>query len=125
MQGLKKIVHAAMPGTRSMGGTPSVSPELRWQRFFPTPPEPSPQAQAKSVRKEMLGFLILGPASAALMVYDLIFGLEHHEPHPIPPYPWMRVRRVPGMPWGEDCLLEYDPLVAKEWPPAEGLPEKH
>ncbi len=60
----------------------------------------------------------------------------------------MRIRRLPGMPWGEDALLEFHPLVssihwgllqhrlqtraahpglqvAKEWPPAEGLPEKH
>jgi len=44
----------------------------------------SAQAQ-KNLRKEMIGFLILGPASAGLMIYDLIFGLEHHEFHEIPP----------------------------------------
>jgi len=42
------------------------------------------QAQ-KNLRKEMIGFLILGPASAGLMIYDLIFGLENHEFHEIPP----------------------------------------
>lgn len=31
------------------------------------------------------------------------------------------MRRLPGMPWGEDSLFEYHPHVAKEWP----LPEGH
>ena len=59
--------------------------ESNWARFFPKPPEPSPHEAQKSVRKEMIGFLLLGPASASLMIYDLIFGLEHHEYHTIPP----------------------------------------
>lgn len=33
----------------------------------------------------------------------------------------MRIRRVPGMPWGEDALFEYHRYVASEWP----LPEGH
>jgi hypothetical protein len=33
----------------------------------------------------------------------------------------MRMRRVPGMPWGEDALFEYHRYVAPEWP----LPEGH
>lgn len=68
-----------------MGGTPSVTAETRWARYFPKAPEQTPAEVNKNVRKEVIGFLILGPASAALMVYDLIWGLEHHEPHPIPP----------------------------------------
>lgn len=76
------------------------------------------------MRKEVIGFMILGPASAALMVYDLIWGLEEHHEVTVPPYPWMRIRRLPGMPWGEDGLFEYHRNVATEWPPAEGLPEK-
>jgi len=42
----------------------------------------------------MIGFLILGPASAGLMIYDLIFGLEHHEYHEIPP--WVRILQIFG-----------------------------
>mmetsp|Transcript_4975 Transcript_4975/g.12214 ORF Transcript_4975/g.12214 Transcript_4975/m.12214 type:complete len:127 (-) Transcript_4975:344-724(-) len=126
MQALRKVVSNAVPmGTRAMAGGPSVSAEARWAQYFPKAKAETPTETAKNVRKEMIGFLLLGPASAALMVYDLIFGLENHEPHPIPPYPWMRIRRLPGMPWGEDGLLEFNPLVAKEWPPAEGLPAKH
>ncbi len=68
-----------------MGGGPSISAEARWARYFPKPPEPTQQEVQKNVRKEVIGFLILGPASAALMVYDLIWGLEHHEDHVIPP----------------------------------------
>jgi hypothetical protein len=70
---------------RHMGGAPSVTPEARWARYFPEAPDPTPAELQKSVRKEIIGFLILGPASAALMVYDLVFGLEHHEFHAIPP----------------------------------------
>ncbi|KAL6747986.1 hypothetical protein V8C86DRAFT_1211766 [Haematococcus lacustris] len=126
MQALRKTAQVALQGVRRMGGgAPSITPEARWQAYFPKAPEGTPQENQKALRKEVIGFMILGPVSAAFMVYDLIFGLEHHEPHPIPPYPWMRIRRLPGMPWGEDGLLEFNPLVAKEWPPKEGLPEKH
>ncbi|KAF5828149.1 hypothetical protein DUNSADRAFT_18122 [Dunaliella salina] len=118
MQGLRRVAQQVLPaGVRRMGGG-GVSSEQRWAPYFPKAPEPTPQQAQKNLRKEMIGFLILGPASAGLMIYDLIFGLEHHEYHEIPPYPWMRIRRTPGMPWGEDGLLEWKPLVAKEWPPA-------
>ncbi|KAJ9528980.1 hypothetical protein QJQ45_000544 [Haematococcus lacustris] len=101
MQALRKTAQVALQGVRRMGGgAPSITPEARWQAYFPKAPEGTPQENQKALRKEVIGFMILGPVSAAFMVYDLIFGLEHHEPHPIPP-------------------------VAKEWPPKEGLPEKH
>jgi hypothetical protein len=98
-------------GTRAMAGAPSISPAARWSQYFPKAPgnavlrcnccchlsiinkalltctaaEPTPQQLQKNIRKEVIGFVLLGPISAALMVYDLIWGLEHHEPHPIPP----------------------------------------
>lgn len=74
MQALRKVVQAAVPGTRSMAGAGAQTCEARWAKYFPQPPVSQAQAQ-KSVRKEMIGFLLLGPASALAMVYDLVFGL--------------------------------------------------
>lgn len=54
-----------------------------------------------------------GPVGAAFMFYDFVVGLEEESHHVIPPYPWMRIRRVPGMPWGDDGLFESHPRVAK------------
>jgi hypothetical protein len=114
------VLGLAPMGTRSMAGAPSVSPAARWSQYFPKAPgkpgnklyrfwwepfvnhhhclafpcnvaEPTKQEVSKKVRKEMIGFILLGPISAGLMVYDLIFGLEHHEPHPIPP--WVHTRQ--------------------------------
>jgi len=107
------------------GSGPHSTTAHVWGPYFAKPATLTKQQEQKGLRKEVIGFLILGPASAALMIYDLIFGLEHHEPHPIAPYPWMRIRRLPGMPWGQESLFETESLVAKEWPPAEGLPAKH
>lgn len=76
MQALRKVVQNAVPqGTRSMAGGSSVTPEARWGVYFPKATLETTPETAKAVRKEMIGFLLLGPASAALMVYDLIFGL--------------------------------------------------
>ncbi|MEW5306284.1 MAG: hypothetical protein WDW36_008757 [Sanguina aurantia] len=57
------------------------------------------------------------------MIYDFVIGLEEEHDVVIPPYPWMRIRRLPGMPWGEEGLFDKHPRVAKVWPPEEGLPE--
>lgn len=47
-----------------------------------------------------------GPVGVAFMLYDFAVGLEEEHHVTIPPYPWMRIRRLPGMPWGQDGLFE-------------------
>ena len=97
----------------------------QWAPYFPKAAGPQGKEADKAMRKDLFGFLLLGPASAAFMLYDLIGpGLEHHDGPPMPPYPWLRIRTFPDMPWGPDCLFEYTRTVHKEWPPAGGIPAK-
>jgi hypothetical protein len=78
-------------------------------------------------KKEMVGVLLTAPIGVAAMLYDFIWGLESHDPHKIPPYPWMRNRHPSSndMPWGENALFEYHPMVATTWPLEEGEEDAH
>mmetsp|Transcript_51475 Transcript_51475/g.112053 ORF Transcript_51475/g.112053 Transcript_51475/m.112053 type:complete len:131 (-) Transcript_51475:228-620(-) len=123
MQALRRaatsMVRNATGTSRSMA---TKSAEETWAGYFPKNPVQSAEATARNVRKEMIGFILLGPVGAGLMIYDFMYGLESHSDELIPPYPWMRMRKnAPGMPWGEDALFEYHRYVADEWP----LPEGH
>ncbi|KXZ42682.1 hypothetical protein GPECTOR_124g482 [Gonium pectorale] len=123
MQALRRSASALMGGVRRMGTASDASADRLWAPYFPKP-QPTPEQVKKSVSKELVGFALLGPVGIAFMFYDFIIGLEEEHHVTIPPYPWMRIRRVPGMPWGDDGLFEKHPRVAKTWPPEEGLPEK-
>lgn len=121
MQSLRHAARLAMQnvqGTRSMT---TKTAEEYWANYFPKVKTETAEKTSANVRKEMIGFILLGPAGAGLMIYDFMYGLEEHSDAVIPPYPWMRIRRFPGMPWGEDSLFEYTRYVASEWP----LPEGH
>ncbi|MEW5317865.1 MAG: hypothetical protein WDW38_009129 [Sanguina aurantia] len=124
-------------GQRAYANTPN-SAEARWANYFPHTPEVSAEKAKKSLTKEMIGFMLLGPLGIGFMIYDFVIGLEEeHDRNQAglgllcssqrrwssPPYPWMRIRRLPGMPWGEEGLFDKHPRVAKVWPPEEGLPE--
>eukprot|EP00798_Chlamydomonas_sp_ICE-L_P020413 gene20413-27195_t len=123
MQALRQAVRAYIQpaGTR---GVSSRTAEDTWAKHFPVGKQESAGANKKAVRKELLGFFLLGPLGAGFMLYDFIIGLEEENHHVIPPYPWMRMRRYPGMPWGDDCLFESHPRVASSWPPEEGEAEE-
>lgn len=61
MQALRRVISNALPtGVRGMGSGPSVSAEARWASYSPKAPEVSPAEQQKAIRKEMIGFLLLG-----------------------------------------------------------------
>lgn len=124
MQALRTASARLLPGVRRMGSaTAEGNADQLWAKYFPKPSY-TPEATKKKVSKELLGFAVLGPAGIGFMFYDFIWGLEEEHHVVIPPYPWMRLRRVPGMPWGEDGLFEKHPRVASVWPPEEGVPEK-
>mmetsp|Transcript_4872 Transcript_4872/g.10462 ORF Transcript_4872/g.10462 Transcript_4872/m.10462 type:complete len:128 (+) Transcript_4872:163-546(+) len=124
MQALRNSARVLMRAAQGTRGMATKTAEEYWAPYFPKNKPVTAAENQKALRKEMFGFLLLGPAGAGLMLYDFVVGLEEEHEVVIPPYPWMRIRRFPGMPWGDDCLFEYHPRVAKEWPPAEGLPEK-
>ncbi|GIL66607.1 hypothetical protein Vafri_20097 [Volvox africanus] len=126
MQALRRSATAVLPGLRRMGTATdaSINADKYWAPFFPKPQQTAEQVK-KNVSKEMVGFLLLGPVGAAFMFYDFFVGLEEEHHVTIPPYPWMRIRRAPGMPWGEDGLFENHPRVAKVWPPEEGAEKGH
>ncbi|GFR42964.1 hypothetical protein Agub_g3962 [Astrephomene gubernaculifera] len=124
MQALRRSASAVLTGVRRMGTDASMTQDKLWARHFPKPAE-TPEQIKKNISKEMVGFMLLGPVGVAFMLYDFVVGLEEEHHVTIPPYPWMRIRRFPGMPWGEDGLFEKHPRVAKVWPPEEGLPAKH
>ncbi|GAX80913.1 hypothetical protein CEUSTIGMA_g8348.t1 [Chlamydomonas eustigma] len=121
MQCIRQAARLLAKNANSARNMTTKTAEEYWAPVFPKLPKPSPEQTSHSVRKEMIGFLLLGPIGGGLMVYDFIYGLEEHSDDLIPPYPWLRIRRVPGMPWGEDALFEYHRYVASEWP----LPEGH
>ncbi|GLC46952.1 hypothetical protein PLESTB_001543700 [Pleodorina starrii] len=124
MQALRRSANAVIPGLRRMATDASMNADKFWAPYFPKPQITAEQVK-KNVSKEMVGFMLLGPIGAGFMLYDFIIGLEEEHHVTIPPYPWMRIRRVPGMPWGEDGLFEGHPRVAKVWPPEEGAEAGH
>ncbi|PNH05938.1 hypothetical protein TSOC_007748 [Tetrabaena socialis] len=125
MQALRRSVSKLLPGVRRMGTDSSLTADKIWAPHFPKPEVTTEQVK-KNVKKELIGFALLGPIGAGFMIYDFVIGLEEEHHMVIPPYPWMRIRRNPGMPWGEDGLFEGHPRVATTWPPAEGAePAKH
>eukprot|EP00798_Chlamydomonas_sp_ICE-L_P023971 gene23971-9544_t len=105
MQALRQAIRAVVQpaGTR---GVATRSAEDTWAKHFPLGKQESAEANKKAVRKEMFGFLLLGPLGAGFMLYDFVIGLEEESHHVIPPYPWMRMRRYTDMPWGPNCLFE-------------------
>ncbi|KAG2485100.1 hypothetical protein HYH03_016196 [Edaphochlamys debaryana] len=124
MQALRRATAQALPGLRRMASAAETTQDKIWAPYMPVA-QPTAEAAKKAVNKEMVGFMLLGPVGVAFMLYDYVIGLEEEHHVTIPPYPWMRIRRVAGMPWGEDGLFEGHPRVATEWPPAEGTPAKH
>ncbi len=69
-------------------GMATKTAEETWSNYFPKAKPETEAETAKHVRKEMIGFLLLGPVGAGLMIYDFIVGLESHSDDLIPPYPW-------------------------------------
>ncbi|PNW75701.1 hypothetical protein CHLRE_12g537450v5 [Chlamydomonas reinhardtii] len=124
MQALRRAVSTAMPGFRRASTTAGETIDKYWAPYFPKPAVTADEAK-KSVNKEMVGFMLLGPVGVAFMLYDFAVGLEEEHHVTIPPYPWMRIRRLPGMPWGQDGLFEGHPRVATTWPPEEGAADSH
>ena len=106
MQALKQTVRILGRAAQQTRGMASKSAEEHWAHCFPVAKSQTLVENQKAVRKEMIGFLLLGPLGAGFMIYDFVVGLEEEHDVVIPPYPWMRIRRVPGMPWGENGLFE-------------------
>jgi hypothetical protein len=69
-------------------GMTTKTAEEYWAPVFPKPHVATAQETASGVKKEMIGFLLLGPIGGGLMIYDFIYGLEEHSDNLIPPYPW-------------------------------------
>uniref|UniRef100_A0A7S0YDU0 Uncharacterized protein n=1 Tax=Polytomella parva TaxID=51329 RepID=A0A7S0YDU0_9CHLO len=124
MQALRAARSFAQAGVRRAHTVAGKNADEIWGKYFPKP-QVSAETTKKNLNKELVGFALLGPAGAGFMLYDFVVGLEEEHECVIPPYPWMRIRRLPGMPWGENGLFERNPRVAKEWPPADGAPASH
>jgi cytochrome c oxidase subunit 6a len=78
----------ALRSTHGTRGMTTKTAEDYWAGYFPKNKVESAEVVSKHVRKEMIGFLLLGPIGGALMIYDFIYGLESHSDAVIPPYPW-------------------------------------
>lgn len=84
-QNAARLLANNLKGTRSMT---TKNAEDFWAGYFPKTKPESVELNTRNVRKEMIGFLLLGPIGGALMIYDFIYGLESHSDNVIPPYPW-------------------------------------
>lgn len=84
-QAARLLATSVKGGSRGMA---TKSAEEMWAPIFPKAPTPTSEQTARNVRKEMVGFLLLGPIGGGLMIYDFIYGLEEHSDNVIPPYPW-------------------------------------
>ena len=85
MQAFRNAARLLTKQTRNMT---TKSAEEYWSPIFPKPHAATAAETKNGVRKEMIGFLLLGPIGGALMVYDFVYGLETHSDKLIPPYPW-------------------------------------
>lgn len=94
MQSLRQAARLALRTAQGSRGMATKTAEETWTNYFPKPKAESPEQTAKHVRKEMIGFLLLGPIGAGLMIYDFIVGLEEHSDEVIPPYPWCAAAAV-------------------------------
>lgn len=94
MQSLRQAARLALRTAQGSRGMATKTAEETWTNYFPKPKAESPEQTAKHVRKEMIGFLLLGPIGAGLMIYDFIVGLEEHSDEIIPPYPWCAAAAV-------------------------------
>lgn len=79
---LGKLSQLVRPSGQRSYSTPS-SAEARWANYFPHTPEPTAEKAKKSLTKEMIGFMLLGPAGIGFMIYDFVIGLE--EEHDVSP----------------------------------------
>ena len=81
MQSLRRVaVQQLAAFRRGMATAAEPSAEAQWAAYFTKPKPVSAETSKKNMRKEMAGFLLLGPASAAFMMYDIFVGLEEeHE----------------------------------------------
>ena len=85
MQALRTASARLLPGVRRMGSAAAdTNADAMWAKFFPKPAQ-TPEAVKKSVNKELLGFMLLGPVGAAFMFYDFVVGLEEEHDVVIPP----------------------------------------
>ena len=86
MQAFRNVASRLMARqTRSMT---TKTAEDYWAPVFPKPHVGTEKEVQGAVRKELIGFFLLGPIGGGLMIYDFIYGLESHSDNIIPPYPW-------------------------------------